>query len=361
MKYLLLLTALVLSLWYENTSEEKAFEIYYQDSIKVEVQLHYQTEQRPEYYVAHVTTPVCKEGLCHILIVDLYWDLLGNFMRYELPPQRPLTKFDHEEFSEADYAKLDKILADEYSLLGDHALGDLVDESTELVSEEVDAVTGATMKSVENTVVSGAVYTTYALWHLVNGEIAQRIPQHTQSLWNEELLQQFLQSDQYPYHYYALDHLSDEQFAYYLPQVMRLMEESSVFVSRYAIQKFPEALGQDSVAQLVLTEQFPEADFTTQNLILEKLAPVPLHTSSLEVLSQPLEQLSEQQLKTVLDLLQKNAQNLSEESLLHLTDLLGHTNPAYARLAYQTVQSLSQQYHHLTNTLHNYETANAKP
>ncbi|MEO0330513.1 MAG: hypothetical protein AAF223_02355, partial [Bacteroidota bacterium] len=125
--------------------------------------------------------------------------------------------------------------------------------------------------------------------------------------------------------------------------------------------KFPEALCQDSVAQLTLITWFPEADFATQNLILKKLASVNIYPASLEILSQQLGQLSEQQLETTLELLQENAQNLSEESLSHLTDLLDHPNPAYVQLAYQTLQLLSQQYHHLTNTLHNYETANAKP
>lgn len=344
-------------------ADDKAFSIYIDDpagdSIQIDVNLQY-NQQQPQFYYSHVETPVCKEGLCHILVVNLYWDLLGNFQKYELPPGRPLTKFDHEEFTKADYEKLDNILADKRSLLGEYAVEDLVDESTELVSKEVDAVTGATMKSVQNTVVSGAVYSTYALWHLVNGEIPQRIPTITESIWNNNLLNQFLDSDHYPYHYYALDRLSEDKFVRYLPEIIRLMNESSIFVSRYAINKFPTALCQDSVGQTALVQRFATTDFRTQEVILEKIRAVPLYEPSLALLVEHLDKLSEQQVHQILNMVLANADRLSNKILDPMVALLDHPNPVYAKLVWQTLQSLSQQYTQLTTIVQNYENTFSK-
>lgn len=337
---LLLLYSLLAMLHSNSQPEKKIFDVITADSVLVEVMLRY-NEQQPQEYVAHVTTPVCKEGLCHILVADLYWDLLGNFLRYELPPDQPLTKFDHEEFTDEDYKKLDKILADEYSLLGEHAIEDLVDESTDLVSNEVDAVTGATVKAVQNTVVSGAVYSTYALWHLANGEIARQIPTYTEQELNQDLLHQFLASDHYPYHYYALDRLSSDQFADYMPQVIELVKHSSIFVARYALEKIPKSIYLDSLWQKQLILQFPDADFNAQQLLLQKLKTVPVASSSLVVLASHLDKLSEQQLTEVLALMTKNHQNLNSTSITEIIELLDNSNPVYHQPAYQALKKLS--------------------
>ncbi|MEQ9441347.1 MAG: hypothetical protein RIG62_20045 [Cyclobacteriaceae bacterium] len=343
--FLTFLTLTFLLGWLDKAPEEKAFEVYYPiatgDSIRIDVNMLYDKQGFPEAYFCHVKTPVCKEGLCHLLVVDLYWDLLGNFKRYELPPTAPLTKFDHEEFSEADYAKLDKILADKRSLLGENAVEDLVDGSSERVSQEVDAVTGATVKAVENTVVSGAVYSTYALWHLVNGEIAARIPGHTDSLFDQSLLEHFLASDNYRYHYYALDALTEKQYATYMPQLMQIIDRGSIFVARYALNKIPDAIYADPQWQLVITEQFPKADFTTQQLLLKRLQSVPVSGESLSILAQQLDQLSEQQLQGVLRLMIDNQASLREDAVDQIVQLVHHANPIYAEQAYKALQQLS--------------------
>ncbi len=353
---LLLILTITTLFWELIPPEKKVFEVNTNDSVLVEVMLRYEAEQ-PQEYVAHVTTPVCKEGLCHILVADLYWDLLGNFLRYELPPDQPLTKFDHKEFTKEDYEKLDKILANEYSLLGEHAIEDLVDESTELVSEEVDAVTGATVKAVQNTVVSGAVYSTYALWHLANGEIARLIPTYTQQQLDEDLLQQFFASDYYPYHYYAIDQLKPEQFFEYMPQLIRLVKESSIFVVRYALNKIPTSIYQDSDWQNQLVQQFPDIDFNAQQLLLKKLQSVPLASSSMEVLAYHLDQLSEQQLTQVLGLMTDNPQQVNKASIDKIVLLLDHTNPVYHQPAYQALKELSAYNSQAQQALNDHETS----
>lgn len=340
----------------KEPSPQKAFEVYTQDSIRVEVNLRYDDDQHPKEYTCYVKTPVCKEGLCYLVTVDLYWDLLGNFVKYELPPGEPLTKFDHEEFTEADYEKLNRILADQHSLLGDYRMEDLVDESAERVSEEVDAVTGATRKSVQNAVVEGAVYTAYTLWHLVNGEIAERIPQHTHRLLDEALLKSFLRSDNHHYPYYVLDQLSDEQYAAYMPDIIRLIETGSVFSARYAITKIPSEIYGDLRWQLVLVQQFERADYKTQDALLQKLASVALRTESLDVLSPQLDQRSEQQLEQILMLLVANPASLSPKTIARLGELAQHSNPIYAKLGYQALQQLAIDNAQAKKALKTYET-----
>lgn len=341
--------------------EETAFAVYQLtpvgDSLRIDVKLHYDEQDYPDYYHCHVKTPVCKEGLCHLLVVDLYWDLLGNFKKYELPPSQPLTKFDHEEFSEADYAKLDRILADKRSLLAENAVEDLVDGSSERVSEEVDATTGATVKAVENTVVSGAVYSTYALWHLVNGEIAERIPQHTGQLFDENLLRHFLSSDNYDYQYYALDALEEAQYAEYMPLVMPIVADGSVFVARYALKTIPEEIYADPEWQAALVAEFAEADYTTQQILLQRFQSVPLAPGSLSLLARQLAQLSEQQLEQVLQLMVSNREQLPDEAVDHLVGLMQGADPIRAEPAYRALQQLSATHKGVRSALHQYETS----
>ena len=357
-KYTLLFVFLIMVSAYEEAPVERAFEVYTQDSIRIEVNLRY-NDQQPEYYTCHVKTPVCKEGLCYLVTIDLYWDLLGNFMKYELPPDQPLTKFDHEEFTKADYDKLNRILADKHSLLGDYRMEDLVDESTERVSEEVDAVTGATRKSVQQAVVEGAVYSTYTLWYLANGEIAERIPNYTDSLFDEALLKTFLRSGNHHYPYYALDRLSGDQYATYMPEIMALLDTGSVFVARYALKKIPDKIYADAQWQLALVRQFEQADYATQDLLLQQLTSVALRPESLDVLSQQLDKLSEQQLQAMRLLLVNNQASLSEKTIDRVVQLANHTNPIYAQQGYQTLQQLSPSNQQAKAALKTYKTTHA--
>jgi len=186
----------------------KAFGLMFRDTIPMEVELVFDTDGLPDFYQCHVNTPVCSDGLCRSLILDVYWDLLGNFTRFEVPEYPPLTKWDHLEFSAEDYIKLGEILRDKNSILGTvKDVNTLFDPSTKKISETVDAVTGATSETIKNAVVPGAVYSSYTLWQVVNGEIPSRIQQYTVSYRGQDLINKFLLSDNYHYHYEALDYL----------------------------------------------------------------------------------------------------------------------------------------------------------
>ena len=47
------------------------------------------------WYRSHIVTRVCRENLCEIAAITFYWDEVGNFMKFTLPENRNLTKYDH--------------------------------------------------------------------------------------------------------------------------------------------------------------------------------------------------------------------------------------------------------------------------
>ena len=59
---------------------EKAFDVQINDSTFIQIDLQYNGKSLPERYVSHVETPVCKDGLCYLMVIDIYWDVLGNFL-----------------------------------------------------------------------------------------------------------------------------------------------------------------------------------------------------------------------------------------------------------------------------------------
>jgi hypothetical protein len=117
-------------------------------------------------YYMDVDSVTCGDGACEVIPVRLRWDALGTFHSYTLPAGGALTKQGHQEFSAADHDKLRSILADPYSPLM-HVKIDQVTAPDQAV-QEVDAVTGATPLAQQASVVPGAVYTSYTLWHWVN-------------------------------------------------------------------------------------------------------------------------------------------------------------------------------------------------
>lgn len=196
----------------------RSFRVMSQDAIPLDVELLLDSEGVPEAYHCPVRTPVCDDGLCRLLIVDIYWDLLGNYSRFEVPASLSLTKWDHQKFTPEDYCRLDKILRDKYSLLGTMSdVNALLDPSEKKISETVDAVSGATLKTLENAVVPGAGYSSYVLWHIVNGKIPARIRETKEAIRSPELIRKFLLSDNDKYHYEALEFLVSQEDDRFLP------------------------------------------------------------------------------------------------------------------------------------------------
>lgn len=335
-----------------NKKQVKAFTAYLKDSIPVAVHLLYDKKQLPDRYVSHINTLVCEDGLCQPLEIALYWDLLGNFSSYELPPGKPLTKWDHIEFNREDHRKMEEILSDKTSLLRDYEMKDLMDTTARKASVAVtDGVTGATDKSIQSAVVAGALYSTHVLWHIVNTHIAGQIQAHTEGLFTKELLEKMFASDNLHYQYYALNNLPAGNTAGYLPAVIRLIAAGKDYVPFFAIEKVPAEVWSAAAYQPELVSLLGKVDFNMQNELLNKLQSQLLSEAALQALATRLKPLQEKQQLKALEILARHQPALNQKSLLLMVPLLQHPNPELASQVRQLLRAGAEKYRRVQKKL----------
>jgi hypothetical protein len=294
---------------FENRKErrEAAFDITIKDGIPVKVDLVYDKDNLPDSYHSRIKTPVCEDTLCYLVTIDLYWDLLGNFTDYKTPRKSPLTKFDHIRFTKTDHAKLKSILANSESSLRDHAVETLLDpERKKQSAVVVDAVSGATNTAVKDEVVEGALYSTYTLWHIANGDIAKKIQAHSKPLIDAKVIRKMLASDNAHYQYYALNQIADQDFDQYAALVIRLVSEGSSYVPYFAIEKIPARIWASEPHQYNLVKLLGKVEFKMQNEILNKLKDTPLTPATRDALFANMSKLNENQKQKVLSKLNTN-------------------------------------------------------
>ncbi len=314
------------------------------DSVSVVVHLMRDSMEKPLYYYSHIYSPVCEEDICYPVIIDLKWDLLGNFMDYETPVDSPLTKFDHTLFTVQDHDRLRGILSDKVSILRNVDIGDLIDKGTKIRSSVlVDGVTGATRPSVKDAVVGGAVYSTYILWHLTNGAIADSIRSFTEKELSDSLLMYFLRSDNYHYHYYALEHIPEDKLGYCIPEVIRLIGEGKDYVPFFAVDRLPAMAWTSGVYQIPLLSLLDSVDFKIQNTIINSFLTVPLEESGLEMLIKQIRALNEDQTIRVLSIAKRNAGKLGAGAISGISALTLNRSRQVSHLATGILQLLADE------------------
>lgn len=303
---------------------EHAFSATTKDSILLEVNLVYDTADLPAYYQCWVLSPVCDDGLCRLVELDVHWDLLGNYRRFVVPEGKPLTKWDHLEFTEDDYLKLHEILGDERSLLGTVSeVGDLFEQDTKKVSEKVDAVTGATKETVKKAVVDGAVYSSYTLWHLVHGEISDGISSRVPDIVNDDLLSKFLRSDHYPYQYYAVDYLVDHgEITNHLDELQHMLRRADSFVARATLKEIVGVVHTEKRFQMFLVDWLKSADYYTQQSIFKTLSSNELYPEVLESLTSDTDPYNERQMLQIIDIVDRQYGNVSRKTLKNLNGFI---------------------------------------
>lgn len=147
----------------------------------------------PVVYFRKLRTSVCFDNKCRLLKVTLYWKPTGHYGGFELPSGEYLSKSEHKPFTGTEYRRLDTLLADAYSPLGQLAYAELA--PTPRVSGgdyAVDGVSSATAKNVLNYVVEGAAYTTYKMWHVVYGPTQEAVSSLTSRQLTPALLMRLL-------------------------------------------------------------------------------------------------------------------------------------------------------------------------
>lgn len=307
--------------------EEDVFAENINDSTRVQVKLKYDKEGTPQYYFCHVNTAVCEDGLCKLMVVDVFWDLLGNFLRYELPAGEALTKMDHKEFTKEDHEKLRNILSSKTSILKDYPLKDLIVKPTGRKSGDVDAVTAATRADVRDVVVGGAVYSTYVLWHIVNGPIALKIEEHSRPFLTEERVARMFYSENFYYQYFALNSLADKDPAKYAEGVVHLVMNGTDYIPYFAIDKVPATALQKEKYQVALLQHFVQSDFELQNAILNRMAGVKLSSEALSLLVAALDKVTDRQAIKALEIVAVSQDNLNASSRKTLSQFARNKDP----------------------------------
>lgn len=319
------------------------YQVEENDSTIYTLKLAYDQSGLPAYFFRNVFTPVCFTDVCKPVYIDLYWDLLGNYVRFEVPPSEPLTKVDHEEFGEQDYDHLHRILSNPESLLKGFTIFDLVDKKTYNLSDTVDAVTGATPKTIQSEVIAGAVYTCFTLWHIANGPVVQEMKNITERHETDELLHNFLQSGNHHYQYWALDKVIERNGTVkqdFLNDVLRIVEGKNIFIARYALGKIPnEMLGPSAKLQDWLWTVFQSASYPMQMEILKKLENLIFSPGLSTALAEQLSHTNEEQFLKVMALLEKQ-KSLPEDALLALGEHLNAADPARAARVYETLSQM---------------------
>jgi hypothetical protein len=259
-------------------STEEAFSVFDpQHELEPPVQLCRDANGAPRLYYADLQTPVCIDGICKPVRIAVYWNLLGAYIGYGLYDGDPLTKYDHDLFEEADYAKLHELLLNKNAVFRRKKLSDLFDPNAEpekqvtYKGEEVDAVSGATKKAIKDAVVEGALYSCYTIWQVVHGTADDSIKVQLPDLWDEELLHRFLYAERDDYQFHALRQLPDSAYATYSTRLLQLFAESNPLFRTKLLKQLPDPYWGEAVWQEKLYGSFNQLDVNTRTLLISGL------------------------------------------------------------------------------------------
>ncbi len=259
----------VLSLVFSLAREDKYVFTYQTDrGVDARIYLAEADDSLPDYYYCDLKTPICLENLCNPIEIRLEWDLIGNFRNYREVIGKEITKFDHEPFEQKDHEQLKKILSDRESMLQDYLIEDLVDTTVKVYSAEIDGLTAATSSTISDKLVPGAIYTCYTLWHLVNGEIADRIRSNTEALLDTRLKKKMLMSGVTDYQDYVLDGIRPADSGLFAPDLIALTGGKNRFIAIKAIRKLPasRAIKPDAIKMI---KRFEDYDFPVQSAFIQ--------------------------------------------------------------------------------------------
>jgi len=285
----------------------------------------------PFLYSVKISTPVCADGECRLMDIRFYWDLLGNYAGFDKIENLPLTKYEHEEFSDADYLKLHQLLQDKNSILGERSIDELVEEPAESsLPEGVDALSGATIAEVKGSTIEGALYSSHVAWRLANGDIREKLKEHTVSMLNEELLHDLLYSDNGDYQFFALKNFDDNMYRKEYNRVSEIFRSSIPLTRKYIIKNLPDFFWDEEELQYKLWEYFPEVDLGTRSLLLDHLECAT--QSAIEIISERLEVLTQNQLKIYLEFLKQNKKMVDPEVVENLKKTAISNEYAYSYL-----------------------------
>ncbi|MDR6807225.1 hypothetical protein J2Y45_004441 [Dyadobacter sp. BE34] len=252
----------------------REYKITENDTLSYTLKLALDERGQPQYFFRNIFTPVCYTNECKPVYINFYWDLLGNYERYDLPEGKVLTKVDHDEFKEEDYQKLQDILAQNSSIFADLKMEDLIAKGTDNLTDSVDAKAGATLKTIKNQVIDGAVYTCYTLWHIAYGKAVPEMQKIIETYSSDALLHRFLESKNHHYQYWAMAKVMDDSGAVKKPfekDIETIIAGKNGFIAKYALQHVGSDFLKTEQRQKWLWETYQKTGYAMQIAILKKL------------------------------------------------------------------------------------------
>ncbi len=228
------------------------------------------TDQIPVGYEAEINMPVCDDTMCANVSIIFYWDLAGNYKDFDTIPGKPITKLNHKKFQPSDYLKLNQILKNRNSMLRILEKEDLVDKTVKVKATMVDAVTGATPQTIRNAVVEGAVYSSYTLWHFVNGPIKDSIAAFTISFYSDPVARQMLSSDNYETQLFALRKWTNTDYELHSDLLFQIIWKSVPLIRAYGISKSPLPFSTIEKNRKFIT-LFPMPDAYSKSIFLNRI------------------------------------------------------------------------------------------
>ena len=321
--------------WESITTSEEVFSFQNRDTlISHTMRLLRNDAGLPLLYYADILTPVCIDGLCKPVYVEMYWDLFGQYAGYGEYPDKLLSKFDHDDFEEEDYVKLNDLLADSHSILGRRRLGQLYDISQErkvmikFKGQEVDGVSGATKKEIKTAIVEGALYSCYTLWHLAYGEAALKIKDRLPKIYNDALRDQFLSSTHDAYQMYGVEHLEKSEFKNQINNLTQILKTCRPITRKYTLKKMPKELFGEALMVDRLYSNISDIDFNARTLLINNLRHSNVNAAL--ALSTQLDVMSKNQLKNYLDQVNEIPKFQTPDILSNLERSTSQQNFAYA-------------------------------
>ncbi len=290
----------------------------------------------PTGYRMPLQMHVCADDQCRIVDVTMYWNALGYYERLECPPDAPLTRKEHDLFTDADYRKLDRILKNRQSILGTLPYEALVVKQPE-PAEAVDGWSGATPQAVADAVVEGAAFTTWALWRWANGEIVphlhaatckQAAPAYTRRLLRSEELREV----DFALRYLLTQSPTNTEFiedAFHVLAKAREIEHVSLALDYVCRVASDQRQLHERLISLVR-----QMDGYTSRPILDYFTTQPeLSIETLEALSAALKDMPYFAVHRILEMLAKEERSAKVEA--NIVHLLDHDNFFIARRAYK--------------------------
>ncbi|MCF0070540.1 hypothetical protein LZD49_08650 [Dyadobacter sp. CY261] len=286
----------------------REFTVTENDTLTYTLKLALDEKGQPQYFFRNIFTPVCYTNECKPVYINFYWDLLGNYERYDLPEGKVLTKVDHDEFKEADYQKLQDILAQPNSIFADLKMEDLITKGTDKLADSVDAKAGATLKTIKNQVIDGAVYTCYTLWQIAYGKAVPEMRKIIETYSNEALLHRFMGSKNHHYQYWAMAKVMDKEGRVKKPfetDLQAIMAGKNLFIAKYALQQVGDDFFKTEERQKRLWDAYQQTGYSMQIAILKKLNNIPLSKPLATNLQASLANANEEQTLLIQNILQK--------------------------------------------------------